>query len=448
MNPKQFSRREFLRLSSVAAASAALAACAVPAAPQAAPEAASQAPAGPTNIRFSVWYGQGDIEVWDAVLDAFEKATPDVKVDFEPLAWSQYWQKLQVGLAAGDPPDVIGMGVGVSYDYIGRKQLLSVNPYLERDGVKREQWFPGLLEEAIWPKPGGDLYALPYRFTGSAFFINKTLFDKAGIKYPGKGWTWPGEYLQLAQALTDPAAEQWGTSVPNYQLVEPFLATNDTSALTPDLRKSNFLDPKVEEVFQFLSDLICKHQVAPKPVDVQGMGDLFLSGKIAMHPGAQWDIAAYRKIKDFEWDVVYNPLKEGLNKPGTYGGPDMLSLPKDSKHPDEAWKLMLFACGSSEAQKLMSATAVPTLIAEASNPDFIAAQEKLGPASYHIIVEQAEHAVGFSFSPAWNEWNGAYGQVMSEVYNCNMPLKEALAKIDADVNKALDAAFAALEKAG
>lgn len=82
---------------------------------------------------------------------------------------------------------------------------------------------------------------MPYRFTGSAFFINKTLFDKAGIKYPEKGWTWPGEYLQLAQALTDPAAEQWGTSVPNYQLVEPFLATNDTSALTPDLRKSNFL---------------------------------------------------------------------------------------------------------------------------------------------------------------------------------------------------------------
>ena len=120
MRSKQFSRREFLRLSSVAAAGAALAACAVPAAPatapQAAPEAGPQAPAGPTNIRFSVWYGQGDIEVWDAVIDAFEKATPEVKVDFEPLAWSQYWQKLQVGLAAGDPPDVIGMGVGVSYD--------------------------------------------------------------------------------------------------------------------------------------------------------------------------------------------------------------------------------------------------------------------------------------------------------------------------------------------
>ena len=473
---KKLTRRSFLQASAVGATGAVLAACApaAPVAPQIVKETVIVAgtpqvvektvvvestsvvmetvvvketvATGPTNIRFSVWYGQGDIEVWDTVLDAFEQSQPEVKVDFEPLAWGQYWQKLQVGFAAGDPPDVIGMGVGVVYDYIGRKQLLSVDPLIERDGINKDQWFQGLLEESIWPKPGGEMYALPYRFTGSALFVNKTLFEKAGVKLPEKGWTWPAQYLQMAQELTDAGAEQWGTGVPGYQLVTPFIVTNETSALTPDLKKSNFLDPKVEETFQFLADLICKHKVAPKPADVQGLGDMFLSGKVAMWPDAQWDIAAYRKITDFEWDVVYNPLKEGVNKMGTYGGPDMLSIPVASKHVDEAWQMMLYASGSSEAQKLMSATAVPTLVAEANNPDFVKAQQDLGPKSYNIIVEQAANAVGWSFSPAWNEWNGNYGQVMGEVYNCNMPLKEALVKIDADTQKALDAAYAALEK--
>jgi len=337
--------------------------------------------------------------------------------------------------------------VGVSYDYAGRKQIVALDDYLSRDGIDRAQWFPGLLEEGIWPKPGGSLYALPYRFTGSAFFINKTLFDEAGLAYPEKGWTWPTDYLDLAQKLTAADKGQWGTITPGGQLIEPFLATNGASALTPDLRHSNFLDPKVMETYQFITDLICKEQVAPKPADTQGIGDMFLSGKVAMVPGAQWNIAAYRKIEDFEWDVVYNPLKEGVNQPGTYGGPDMLSIPVSAKNADASWKFILYACGDPQAQDLMSATAVPTLISQAADPQFVSAQEEQGPASYHIIVEQAQNAVGFSFSPGWNEWTNAAGQTITEVYNCNMSVEEGLNKVHEDVEKVLDTAFKALGEA-
>ena len=466
---KRLSRRDFLRLSSLAAAGAALAACApeviekevavketvvvkeeveveVPVEQTVVVKEEVEVPTGPTNIRFSVWYGQGDIEVWDQVIDAFEATQPNIKIDFEPLAWGQYWQKLQVGMAAGDTPDAIGMGIGVVYDYIGRQQINALNPYLDAAGVDIGQWFPGLIEEGVWPKPGGDLYALPYRFTGSAFFINKTLFDEAGIPYPELGWTWPTEYTELAKQLTDPGKEQWGCLLPGGQLVTPFLATNETSALTEDLRHSNWLDPKMAEVHQFLADLVCVHEAAPKPADTQGLGDMFLSGRVAMVPGAQWDIAAYRKIEDFEWDIVYNPMKEGINKMGTYGGPDMMSIPSDSKQPDEAWEFILFATGSAEAQKLMSATAVPTLIEQASDPAFVDEQAALGPASYSIIVEQGESAVGYSFSPAWNEWAGGFSSpIVTEVYNCNMDVAVAMQEIHDGVEEILAEAYEALE---
>jgi multiple sugar transport system substrate-binding protein len=443
----KLSRRGFLQFSATVLASATLTACVTPQAPDQASGAAGEPDTAATNIRFSVWFGQGDIEVWENIIQIFHEANPSIQVAFEPLDWSQYWQKLQVGLAAGDPPDSIGMGVGVSYDYAGRKQVMALDDYLTRDAVDRAQWFPGLIEEAIWPKPGGSLYALPYRFTGSAFFINKTLFDEAGLGYPEQGWTWPTDYLELARQLTNIDTGQWGTIVPGGQLIEPFIATNDTSVLTPDLRNSNFLDPKVMETYQFIASLVCEHQVAPKVADVQGVGDLFLSGKVAMVPGAQWNIAAYRKIEDFEWDVVYNPLKEGVNKLGTYGGPDMLSIPVSAQYPEESWKFILFSAGDAKAQNLMSATAVPTLISQAADPTFVESQAELGPASYNIVVEQAQNAVGFSFSPGWNEWTAAAGQTLTEVYNCNMSVEDGLQKIDTDVQKILDSAFQALGEA-
>ena len=90
MDKDRLSRRNFLKLSAMATTGAVLAACA-PATPETVVQTVVvqeevevpvvetvvvkeevSVPSGPTNIRFSAWYGQGDIEVWDTLIDAFE----------------------------------------------------------------------------------------------------------------------------------------------------------------------------------------------------------------------------------------------------------------------------------------------------------------------------------------------------------------------------------------
>lgn len=61
------------------------------------------------TIRFSIWFGEGDIAVWKAVIDGFQKANPEVTVKFEPLDYANFWTKLNTQLAGGSAPDVIGM---------------------------------------------------------------------------------------------------------------------------------------------------------------------------------------------------------------------------------------------------------------------------------------------------------------------------------------------------
>ncbi|MHB0857205.1 MAG: extracellular solute-binding protein [Anaerolineae bacterium] len=398
---------------------------------------------GPAYIRLTTWYGEGDIELWDKVNTAFMEAYPEIKVAFEPLAWGQYWQKLQTGMAAGDTPDVAGMGIETP-EYSARKQIRTLEPYVEKDGWDRTEMFEGLLFFDTWPRQGGDLYALPYSFTGGGTFVNKTLFEAAGVPLPEKGWTWPTDFQDIGQKLTNTAEGVYGANIPPGQIMTPYMAGNDTMPLTEDVRKSNWLDPKVKETLEFWRQNVCELGICPKPDDVTGMGDLFMSGKIAISSAGLWMIAAYRKITDFEWDVVYNPVKEGVNKMALYGGPDSLCLPTAGKDPDNGWTFLKYACAHEDAQTIMAARGFPTTVALANSPEIINAQAELGPANFAALIEQANYIYGWSFGPGWAEWNGYQGQVMGEVYNCRMDLDEALPDIDAEVNKILDRAYEAI----
>ena len=86
-----------------AAAAASLASCTSSDARSVAPKAGAQ------TIRFSIWFGEGDIEVWKEVIAGFQKANPDITVKFEPLEYGSFWTKLNTQLAGGSAPDVIGM---------------------------------------------------------------------------------------------------------------------------------------------------------------------------------------------------------------------------------------------------------------------------------------------------------------------------------------------------
>ena len=145
-------------------------------------------PAEKTSIRFSTWYGQGDIEIWEEVISRFESENPNIKVNFEPIDWGTYWQKLLTQLASKSAPDVIGMHVGLVYGYINKDQLESLDAYIEGGGHKNKL-ADAILDEGQWPKDAPKQYALPWRNTGEPLFVNLTAFKEAGIEYPENGWT-------------------------------------------------------------------------------------------------------------------------------------------------------------------------------------------------------------------------------------------------------------------
>jgi multiple sugar transport system substrate-binding protein len=390
------------------------------------------------TIRYPIWIGQSDTDAWNEVVKRFEKVNPDVKIKFEPFQFEQYWQKLNTQFAAGDAPAVCGMHVGLVYKYAEKKQLTELGALIERDGFKVDQIFPNLVEEGHWPKTGqAGLYMLPWRFVGSAFYVNKTILDQHGIAIPKDGWTWD-DWVQIAKEAHDEKAGIYGSGLPANQLQQAqFMQAGAFGPLDETLTKSNFLDPGIQEAVQFIADLALKHKVAPRPQDVpQSAGgvtqDLFLSGKIALHPSASWNIPAYRGVK-FEWDVVPQPMHKAK---GAYSGPDGIGIPADSDNVDAAWAWVKFVTSEVAAQEVLGTTGLPVLKDYALSEGYISPEVAKGPASYGMLInELTTLGRGYGFNASWFEWTRESNQIFEQIYNGKVGVEDGLKQIDQKVTE-------------
>jgi ABC-type glycerol-3-phosphate transport system substrate-binding protein len=186
-----------------------------------------------------MWVGQADIAAWEQVVELFKAVAPDVEVKFEPYQFEQYWQKYNTQLAAGDAPAVGGMHAGLVYNYAEKNQLTELGALAKRDEFPLDQLFDNLVEEGRWPKTGdAGLYMLPWRFVGSAFYVNKTLLDERGIPVPEDGWTWD-DWVQIAKEVRDEGAGVYGSSLPGGQLQQAqFMQAGAYGPLDPTLRRA------------------------------------------------------------------------------------------------------------------------------------------------------------------------------------------------------------------
>jgi multiple sugar transport system substrate-binding protein len=400
---------------------------------------AQSAPSG--EVRFPIWFGQADIEAWKQVIERFKAVAPEIEVKFEPLQWQQYWQKLNTQLAAGDAPTACGMHVGLVYAYADKGQLTELGALVQRDGFPIENLFPNLVEEGHWPKTGGaGLYMLPWRFVGSAFYVNKTLLDKKGIPMPTDGWTWD-DWLEIAKATRDEGAGVYGSGLPSAQLQQAqFGQAGAYGPLDETLTKSNFLDPGIQEAVQFIADLALTHKVAPKPQDVpQVTGgvpqDLFLAGKLVLHPSATWNIPAYRDV-EFEWDVVPQPQHKAK---GAYAGPDGIAIPKESDNAEAAWAFIKFATSDPAAQSILGATGIPVTKDYALSEEYISGEAGKKPASYEMLVnELLALGRGYGFNSSWFEWTRESNQIFDQIYNGKTSIPDGLKAIDDKVTEILN----------
>lgn len=403
------SRRDFLRLATLGAASAVVVAACGPAAaptptaapkpaeptkpaaeapkptaapkaaaPTAAPTAAAKveptkpaapaAKAGPVTLRVWAW-NKADSE--DQV-KLYQQEYPSVKVEFEVFTPQDAFEdKLQTAYAANSAPDVHRMNDD-SIPYYGKRGALLP---LENDlpqVIKKEEVYWDAVESC---KVYGHLQAIPVAIRTGCIYYNVDLFNKYGVplppkKYPDEAWTW-AKFVEAATALRKD--DVWGfNQADNYDWLFDNVKANGGGIMSKDCMKFGLTEPAAVEALQFWADMINVKKVAAPPPVVQalgGAGQMFMAGKSAMVAGSS--IPNKGDLK-FKWDIAGRPIVPGKT-PVTFLAIQTWASPKSTKEPQEAIKMLAFFLGEKTQKLLATGGQVIPINRKVSETDYVKA---------------------------------------------------------------------------
>jgi alpha-1,4-digalacturonate transport system substrate-binding protein len=189
--------------------------------------------------------------------------------------------------------------------------------------------------------PDGIIPAIPSDLTAVGLFINKSLFEKAGVAFPTaieQAWTWD-EFIAAVGQVREKAGAKYGVVMDRsgHRLRAMMYEFGSTAFAKEGDKYAG--DSKAVETLDYFRK-INDDQTMPKSVWLSGEDGnaMFKSGQVAAYYSGSWQVADFNKnIKDFEWLSVPLPKKEVSAT--NLGGGFMIAF-KDTGQDEEAKKFI------------------------------------------------------------------------------------------------------------
>jgi multiple sugar transport system substrate-binding protein len=358
---------------------------------------------GKTHLRFSGYAGNpAETDLVKKLVAEFNAAHDDIEVSYEPVP-GQYVPKILTMLVANTAPDVFYLDIAFFKPFLQKNVLRPLDDYLARAGIAKEEFLPRLVEGF---SDKGTLYGIPKDFNAYALFYNKDIFDEQGLDYPDASWDL--ERLRAtAKKLTKPGRAGF---VLTHDTCDRYLpvARMYGARLFTDAGRVAIDSPEAREALRFYAGLKRDDHAAiyPSEVGTSQVGDAFGRGLAAMAFEGSW-IIPY--LKSTYPNVRYGvaPLPRGPVGRSNFLFTVAYVIPKGSKNPDAAWKLIEHLTSpKSQAQVTF---ALPSRRAEA---DAYVAERP----PYRPVLEGAAYAQPYDFGPKGDRVKSRLGVMVQEVF--------------------------------
>lgn len=355
-------------------------------------------------LHYFTWAGGAAADyIREDWIEPFQKLHPNIEIVYEYTSFGQFFDKLVTYHLSGNAPDIMHMSVGYVNEMAHMGILLNLQPYFDRD-LNPDDFFLDPMKAMRYPNvETGDLYAIPFAFVLTGLYYNKTLFDYAGLPYPGDDFTYD-DLREYGKRLTrdtngDGVADQWGFfSTRNYQLLDPVIHAFGGRILD-DNYNVVVTEPGAVAGARYLVDLIHKDGIAPHPSLGLNQTQLFQQGKLAMSVGQISDISNYRSISNLDWDVAMMPIGPAGRAVRLW--PDSFAISSTSKHPEAAWEFIKFAITLGRMDRYNGERKVPIYKPLAVSPEWLE-QDKLP--NKMKFIQSIPYGHPMEFRPNWGEW--------------------------------------------
>ncbi|MCI6675114.1 MAG: sugar ABC transporter substrate-binding protein [Sphaerochaetaceae bacterium] len=307
------------------------------------------------DVTLSVlWFNDGDeSEVFKATMQDYLAQHPNIKLDMQIVAYSDYQQKLKMLISGGNPPDVARMSTGDLVALIDT--ALPLDGYTDVGKVK-EEFMPSMLAYAY--NREGKVVALPTEATANGMLVNKTAFKNAGIDIDAvsKSWTWADWEKVVKQVIAANPEMKYGLAVDfTPHRFSTILYQNGGHWLNADQTGMEFDNPGSVKMLQWFKRMHDENLI-PKSVWLgsENPAELFQAGLVACHIGGSWNVNTYSKnIANFDWGCVRMPKADIRS---SVPGGKLLASFKGCAHPQEAVDFMLAAADKQHSEAYDKAT--------------------------------------------------------------------------------------------
>ncbi|MCC2672399.1 MAG: extracellular solute-binding protein family 1 [Armatimonadetes bacterium] len=273
----------------------------------------------------------------------FERENPGIRVRFHH--YDSYSSRILMLRAGGIAPDVMRQNIEFGAQYLRRGFNLPLDRYIDGpDGVDRRDFIPVTWEPLRYRER---TYGIPQDINIRALYYNRDLFEAAGIPPPTTNWTW-ADLKRAGEQLSDPARNGGHPDVAG--LVTGFRATDwlpfyyqaGGQVWNADKSRPQLDTPEAVEALTFFKTVAGSSSISQASSERGGLGPstFFQNGRAAMLIDGSWRSPQLKKsAPDLRFGVA--PLPRG-KQAMSVSTSCFWSVSAQTRHPDEAWKLVKF----------------------------------------------------------------------------------------------------------
>ncbi|RYG26808.1 ABC transporter substrate-binding protein [bacterium] len=386
-------------------------------------EALTAPPPEDKRVHVSYWekWTGFEFEAMKKVVDTFNREQDRIQVDL--LSVSNISDKTLLAISGGVPPDLAGLEDSTITQFADEHALMPLDDLARKAGISRDQYVPAYYDQGV---VRGKLYALPSTPATTALHYNRELFRKAGLD-PGKPPQTTEELLKAADRIT--RKDKNGKL-----LVSGFLPTEPGwwnwswgtlfgGRLWDGKGKITINEPDSVRGFAWAQEFAKRYGPGAIATQKGGLGNFdspqngFMTQQIAMEVQGVW---MYNFITSYapklDWTVA--PIPYPADRPDlarfTVVGVDEMSIPRGSKHSEEAFEFLKFVQSQRGMEMLCLGQKKPSSLRKVS-PEFIA-QHPNPHIRLFMDLAYSKNAHGVPMVGIWTQYvdeiNAAFDSLM------------------------------------
>jgi multiple sugar transport system substrate-binding protein len=373
------------------------------------------------------------------IIAAFEAANPDIKIDYQAIAVSDYPTKLLTAFASGGGPDVFNAFSGLVAQYYNARVLAPVDyPGL---GYADEKALATAYTSGLdGIRFAGRLYGVPTEVSNWACFANNAIWQEAGLD-PTKDFPKTWEALPaLAEKLTKRDSNgvpihrgfdfNWPNRAVSWLGISSMMHQLNANLLDEATYQAQLDTPAGQRSIQYWVDWANKWKLGgPQYTDARTD---FLGGKLATD--CSWGVWGLPQVKDAKIAVTVMPLPRWAdakhdNGSDAYAYYMMVNARSPAPVQKAAWKFVRMF--TDDAAELF--TAAGLFVPRKEVTDLPA----LADPSVKVFLDELKTA---QFTPrvvGYDQVLDAFLRGRDQMVQGHQPVMERLAQTNQDINAVL-----------